>query len=69
MAKKDDENCVPRQKRYFNEMAGNQSYPVNITPVDEINSNAKFPMPKPKTIEECRETGEYVTFSHTNGKG
>ena len=63
------QNTVPEQRRYPVEIAANQMAETTHFPTGtDVDGIRPFPMPKPKTIEECRGTGEYMNFSHTNGK-
>jgi hypothetical protein len=64
---------IPEQDRYPVDTAANQELDLNIIPRSEINSNAKFPTPKPgragnSTISYAEQEAEFIHQSHTNGR-
>ena len=64
---------IPAQDRYPTERDSNMMQYVNVIPLEEINSNTKFPMPKPgcpgnESISYGEKDSEFITPSHTNGK-
>lgn len=60
---------VPRQRKFPVEGAANMTFDTTQQPTsDYVDTNRRFPTPKMKTIEECREFGGFNSISHTNGK-